>query len=414
MRDLSIPEFSLDSLPPFLRAVRDAASARGLPLYVVGGFARDLLLGRPTSDLDLVVEGDAVALARALAAAYGGKVTAHSKFGTAQWLLPESLRAAPHRSLDFISARSETYKHPAALPTVRPGTLADDLRRRDFTINTLAIRLDGGHFGELRDDLGGLDDLRAGLVRVLHPRSFVDDPTRIFRAVRYEKRYGFRIEPGTLALLRQALPWIGRLSAERVRHELDLILAEENAASMLARLAELKALVHVHPALAWEASTRQRVKKAAQAPAGERVELGWMLWLMGFPRPTLEQIDKRLHFQAGLRGKIFSASALFAALDSLTGRTPSQCVAFLDDFPPASIRAVQLAAPRGEARRNLGHYLETWRRVRPKATGHTLKKLGLEPGPEYQKILRRLRDAWLDGEVGNEAEERALLARLIR
>src|SRR5512137_2240263 len=172
-----------------LRIVADAAATRHLPLYLVGGFVRDLLLGSPATDFDLVVEGDAISLARMLAAQYGGKVTSHLRFGTAQWFLSGS----DHHVLDFISTRSETYKHPAALPTVKPGTLTDDLLRRDFTINTLALRLDAKHWGELRDDLGGLEDLKHGLVRVLHPLSFQDDPTRLFRAVRYEKRYGFRI-----------------------------------------------------------------------------------------------------------------------------------------------------------------------------------------------------------------------------
>ncbi|MBE3117409.1 MAG: CCA tRNA nucleotidyltransferase, partial [Candidatus Atribacteria bacterium] len=246
------------TLPPdyltLLHLVADEAAARGLPLYLVGGFVRDLLLGRSVKDFDLVVEGDAISLAKALAAQHGGRVTVHVRFGTAQWFLPDS----DIHALDFISTRSESYKHPAALPTVKPGMLIDDLRRRDFTINTLALRLDGDHFGELRDDLGGLEDLQAGLVRVLHPVSFVDDPTRLFRAVRYELRYGFQIAPETLALIPDARLLINRLSAERVRHELDLILEEENAASMLKRLAELGILAAAHPALEWNKATQTR------------------------------------------------------------------------------------------------------------------------------------------------------------
>src|SRR6185503_4715700 len=167
-----------------LQLVLDEATGRGLPLYIVGGSVRDLVLGRPLKDFDLTVEGDAIALARSLTAKNGGGVTAHTKFGTAKWFLPADLKEQ-HNTLDLISARSETYKHPAALPSVAVGTIADDLRRRDFTINALAIRLDGDHFGELRDDLQGMDDLRKGIVRVLHPGSFIDDPTRMYRAVRY-------------------------------------------------------------------------------------------------------------------------------------------------------------------------------------------------------------------------------------
>src|SRR5512138_3468905 len=169
-----------------LRRVAASAGALQLPLYVVGGLPRDLILGSPSNDLDLVVEGPAADLARAVAAQYGGRVIIHGKFGTAKWE-PESGRV-----LDFITARSESYKHPGALPTVSPGTIDDDLRRRDFTINAIAIRLDGQHYGDVRDDLNGRADLAQAIVRVLYPRSFIDDPTRMYRAVRYERRYGFR------------------------------------------------------------------------------------------------------------------------------------------------------------------------------------------------------------------------------
>ncbi len=421
-----------DALTPdrlsLLQTVADEAAERGLPLYLVGGFVRDLYLGRPVTDFDLVVEGDAVALARGLEAKHGGRVTAHARFGTAQWFLPESLvvsRESPGTSdsrlstLDLISARSETYKHSAALPTVRLGSIADDLRRRDFTINTLALRLDGDHFGELRDDLGGLEDLQAGLVRVLHPASFADDPTRLFRAVRYEQRYGFEIAPETLALMPAARPLIAKLSAERVRHELDLVLEEENAASILKRLAELGILAAAHPALKWMKATRTRfVNGMAAAQTLEhpppRRALGWTLWLMEVPLPGLEGIEKRLHFESGLRDMLLAASALFTEMNSLADQKPSQWVAILDDIPLRAVQAVFLALSAGSARQALQDYLETWRHVKPKTTGHTLLKRGIPPGPAYQFILRRLREARLDGEIKTDSEELNLLEKLIK
>ncbi len=398
-----------------LRRVADEAARRSLPLYLVGGFMRDLFLSLPVTDFDLVVEGDAIPLAKALAARHGGRVTAHARFGTAQWFLPDS----DIHALDFISTRSEFYKHPAALPTVKPGTLTDDLRRRDFTINTLALRLDGVHFGELRDDLGGLKDLQAGLIRVLHPISFHDDPTRLFRAVRYEQRYGFRIASDTLALIPEARPLITRLSAERVRHELDLGLEEENAAPILKRLKELGILAAVHPALEWNPAIQRRFVNgmaAAQTlehPPSRRM-LGWTLWLMDVPVPGLESIEKRLHFESGMRDMLLAASALFAEVDSLAGKKPSQCVAILDEIPLKAIQAVSLGLPAGPARQKLRDYLETWRHVRPKTTGHTLLKRGIPTGPVYQSILRRLRDARLDGEVKTINEEMDLLGKLTR
>jgi len=420
------------TLPPdyftLLRLISDAAAARGLPLYLVGGFVRDLYLGRPVTDFDVVVEGDAIALAKALAAQHGGRVTVHVRFGTAQWFLPESLVIGRGSSeipdlrlstLDIISARSETYKHPAALPTVRPGSISDDLHRRDFTINTLALRLDGEAFGELRDDLGGLEDLQAEIVRVIHPGSFLDDPTRLFRALRYEQRYGFQIAPETLSLIPAARPLIAKLSAERVRHELDLTLEEENAASIVERLAELGILAAVHPALGWNRANATRFVKGMAAeqdiehPLSRRM-LGWTLWLMDVPLPSLENIEQRLHFESSLRDLLLAASALFADVKSFTGKKPSRCVVILDEIPLKAVQAVSLALTPGTGRQMLRDYLVTWRHVKPKTTGHTLLKRGIPPGPMYQKILGALRDAWLDGEIKTEAEEMDLLQELIQ
>jgi tRNA nucleotidyltransferase (CCA-adding enzyme) len=398
-----------------LRQVAEAASARGLLLYMVGGFMRDLLLGFPVNDFDLVVEGDAIHFAKALAAQHGGRVTAHVRFGTAQWFLPDS----DIHAIDFISSRSEVYKHPAALPTVKPGMLTDDLLRRDFTINTLALRLDGEHFGELRDELGGLEDLQAGLVRVLHPLSFVDDPTRLFRAVRYEQRYGFQIAPETLALIPDARLQINLLSAKRLRHELDLILEEEKATSMLKRLAELGILAAAHPALEWNKNTQTRFINGMAAtqilkhPPSLRT-LGWTLWLMDLLLPDLESIERRLHFESGLRNILLAASALFKDVNSLAGAKPSRCVRALDGVPLKAVHAVFLALPAGPARSELHTYLKTWRHVKPKTTGHDLKKLGVPQGPVYRSILSHLREAWLDGDIKTNAEEMDLLMKLIK
>jgi tRNA nucleotidyltransferase (CCA-adding enzyme) len=411
-------------LPPqqlsLLRQVADAAAALGLPLYMVGGFVRDLLLGSPATDFDLVVEGDAISLARALAAQHGGRVTAHMRFGTAQWFLPDS----HHLALDFSSTRSETYKHPAALPTVKPGTLADDLTRRDFSINTLALRLDGEHWGELRDDLGGLDDLERGLVRVLHPAAFMDDPTRLFRLVRYEQRYGFRIVPETLSLIPPARHLIGTLSAERLRHELDLILAEEKAAAILGRLAGLDLLQPVHPALIWNDTLRERFLNARRILTEHHFEsipssidksfLGWHFWLMDLSLTDLESLERRLHFRANLFASLLAASALTAGMSSYTGFRPSQWVARLDDLPVTAVYALFLASPEGQARKDLRSYLTTWRYIKPKTNGNDLLKRNLPAGPRYQHILQRLREAWLDEEVKTESEEKALLDKLIK
>jgi tRNA nucleotidyltransferase (CCA-adding enzyme) len=406
------------------------ASTLGFPVYIVGGFVRDLLLGHPSLDFDLVVEGDAPKLAHALASKYGGKVTAHTKFGTAKWDIRElgiGNRKLEIESLDLISARSETYRRPAALPTVKMGIIGDDLRRRDFTINTLAIRLDGDHFGELRDEHGGLKDLQKGLVRILHARSFIDDPTRMFRAVRYEKRYGIKIAKETLALIPAARQYISSLSAQRIRHELDLILDESHAASMLARLDELDLLRPIHPALHFDRAAQARLALAKTIqPSIPNIYLSsiessntdyrdfyWLLWLMTLSDKEIKSLNKQLHFTAPLLKSLLASSKLLTDLSVFIKLKPSQCAARLEKLPLISIYAVSLAARRGKPTQNLEKYLAEWRHVKPKTNGHDLRNLGLEPGPKYRIILRKLKNAWLDGEVENVEEEKRLLKKIL-
>jgi tRNA nucleotidyltransferase (CCA-adding enzyme) len=393
-----------------LQQVRDEATQRGLPLYIVGGSIRDLVLGRRLNDFDLIVEGDAIVLARSLASKYGGKVTAHAKFGTAKWFLPQNLKT-DHDTLDLISARSETYKHPAALPTVKVGTIADDLGRRDFTINALALRLDGSHFGELRDDLNGLEDLQNGILRVLHPRSFIDDPTRLYRAVRYGERYGFKFAEDTLALIPEARPFVEKLSAQRMRHELDLILDEPRAAAMLRRLDELDLLAAIHPVLAnFNQSNLATLK--SDDPSLQNRNSRWLLWLMHLNDQEIEFLNKRLHFTASLLKILRSASMLNANLNAVLGLKPSQVVELLEGYSIKALEIVSSAAQDEGIKKILTQYLSEWWLVQPKTTGHDLKKRGIPPGPKYAEILRRLRSAWLDGEVKTEEEEQALLDRL--
>ncbi len=196
------------------------AAERRLGIYLVGGVVRDILLGRANSDLDLVVEGDAIKLAESLAGELGGRLVVHRRFGTAK------IRTR-NLTIDLAMARAETYARPGALPTVRPGSIQDDLARRDFTVNAMALRLDPDSFGKLVDPFDGQKDLENKLIRVLHDRSFIDDATRMLRAVRYEQRFGFRLEASTEKLLRQNVAMLRTISGDRIRHELELILKEE-------------------------------------------------------------------------------------------------------------------------------------------------------------------------------------------
>ena len=409
----------LDSMFPverirLLHLAADEATLHGIPLYIVGGSVRDLVLGRAVNDFDLTVEGDAIALARSLAKKHGGKVTAHTNFGTAKWFLPDTLKPETSSSdtLDIVSARYETYKHPGALPTVKLGSIEDDIRRRDFTINALAIRLDGSHFGKLRDDLNGMDDLRKGIIRVLHPRSFIDDPTRMYRAIRYEKRYQFEIAKDTLALVPQARPLVEKLSAQRIRHELDLILDETTAVSILARLDELDLLSVIHPALSnFKKSNLATLK--SDNPVLQNRNARWLLWLMHLSEQEIQFLNQRLHFTADVLKMLLSGSSLYMNLTALTGLKPSQCVELLESYSLRAVETIYHLLPEEEIKNKISKYLFEWRHVKPKTTGHDLKKLGLESGPKYAEILRRLRAAWLDEEVKSKEEEERILKGLI-
>ncbi len=410
----------------WLQRVAECAVHRGLPAYAVGGFVRDLLLERAVNDFDIVIEGDAVSYANLLAETYGGKVVVHKKFGTAKWW--PDVDENPESFLDLITARSEIYKSPAALPTVKFSTLSDDIRRRDFTINTLAMRLDGDHFGELRDDLNGRADLESGLIRVLHPGSFIDDPTRIYRAVRYEQRYGFEIEPETLSIISSARFVIEKLSAQRIRHELDLILGERTSMFMLARLVKLDLLKLVHPALPSDIPNYSKLYQPdAVEPElwgiatsldesgffGPGPDMLWMLWLAPLSNAELESVNNRMAFSADLMRSLLSASALLRNVDSLVGSRPSEWVSRLDDATLPAIAAAYLLSRNIQVQDALSIYLKTWRHVKPTTTGNDLKTRGLMPGPKYREILSRLRAAWLDGEVKDNQQEINLLERLL-
>ena len=410
-----------------LHLVADAAPQNGLPLYIIGGSVRDLILGAVIKDLDLIVEGDAIALARTLGNIYGGKVTAHKKFGTAKWFLPKDFRMESSDTLDLISARSETYKHPAALPTVKMGSMDDDIHRRDFTINTLAIRLDGSHFGQLRDDLDGMGDLENGIVRALHKNSFIDDPTRMYRAVRYAERYGFKISEETLDMIPGARSFIAKLSAQRIRHELDLILEERNAASMLARLAELDLLQPIHSALFFDGSMQERLgnlhtHRGLQHPSPWNItkggqlndsDLGWLLWLMSFPKDGITSLNARLRFASDLLASLFAVSMMFDDQSSFVGLKPSECVERLESFPVNAVEAMGYTVKDPRVKELFYEYISKWRYIKPHTTGDDLKALGIEPGPRYTVILRQLRNAWLDGELKTEDEEKRLLKTLV-
>ena len=410
-----------------IRLIKTEAERLNLPLYLVGGSVRDLILGFPVKDFDLTVEGDAAQLAESILRRFAGRVIFHTRFGTATWTLDETtfrrldvpmLGASSFPPfLDFISARSETYSQPGALPTVKRSTIDDDLRRRDFTINAMALRLDGRFWGKVHDPLGGQTDIERGLMRILHKNSFIDDPTRMLRAVRYALRYGFEIEPETLNLINdEARQGLSRLSGERLRHEIDLMFEESNPSEMLHRLAELNILGPIHPSLE-HANFQLPFLEILSLEYGEftipdimtfKRTLGWILWLMPLSEYDIDMIAKRLDFPVLLAKSARAASSLLNQLPSFVSRRPSQWTFYLEELPSIAVYAVYLMR-REPALRD---YLVSWRNIKPTITGNDLKDRGLEPGPKFAGILRQLRSAWLDGEVKSKEEETRLLEKL--
>lgn len=423
-----------------IKAVAEIAHQQRSALYIVGGFVRDLLLEVPSQDFDLVVEGDAISLARALARKYGGRVTSHARFGTAKWLLSQTensdkeLREGSYQelpvtdlnSLDLVSARTEFYPYPTALPTIERGSIKLDLHRRDFTINTLALRLDGRHYGELHDYWGGLIDLRGGQVRVLHSLSFVDDPTRILRAVRFEQRFDFLIEQRTLELLKEATSLLDRVSGDRVRHELNHILIEGRVTEMLARLSELELLESIHPKLIWDDWLREKLS----SPLISNVESVWelpyeddhitckrdiiyILLMLRLEFTDARNIIKRLKLPSELAKAIFAAHQLWDDLPELKANSPSKVVCRLRDIPRLALYSIYIATEDPELKKLIYTYIAEWITIAPKTRGDDLKALGIPPGPVYRTILKTLQTAWLDGVITTEEEELVLLNEMI-
>ncbi|HEY5983119.1 MAG TPA: hypothetical protein VIU38_06565 [Anaerolineales bacterium] len=408
-----------------LRLAAGQAAAMNLHLFAVGGLPRDLILGRPAGDLDVVVEGDAIELARMLQHNHGGRLIVHPKFGTATWKRDAKGGAtavqAPGAHLDLISARAETYAGPAQLPRVKPGTIQDDLRRRDFTMNAVAIDLDASNFGDTLDPLGGIADIRTGVIRVLHGGSFEDDPTRMFRAVRYEHRLGFHMDRRTLRLVPKARGLIADVSAARIRHELALLLMEDHAGKAIHRLGQLGLLGAAHRALPYgrlvvnRLNSDTRVIADSASPETEDPHTRrWLLWLMDLSAAQIRSVDRRLHFDGRLLGLLLAASSLRRRLRQLTDAPPSKAVRVLDPLPLPAIDAVSRASRSGAPGRALQKYIMDWRHVRPHTTAADLRRLGLVPGPIYAEILTELRAKRLDGVLRDAAEEKAFLDERLR
>lgn len=404
-----------------LRRIGVAAETRGHKAFAVGGFVRDLLLGRSPRELDLAVEGDGLALARGLAADLGGTLTVHRAFGTA------TLEGGAPFRLDIATARHERYRTAGALPEVAPASIAEDLVRRDFSVNAMAVRLaSGDSFGELLDPLGGAVDLARRRLRILHPLSFVEDPTRIFRAVRYQTRLGFALDRSsrralTLAIALAPYP---ALSGQRLTAELELILAEPDGWRGLAVLGRLGGFRIVEAAYRFSPLAGRRVAALGRllgwlrgrAIAFEALPLG-LLGLLGSSPPA---VARRCLGRLALSGEPLSrlgaalrdGPALAARLRKAHAAPPSVRACLMRGRALPSLAAAWLAGD-APARAEVEWFLGEGRAVQPRLGGNDLLALGAARGPRMRELLDRLRDCRLDGVTATREEELALVRQWI-
>ncbi|MBI3616951.1 MAG: CCA tRNA nucleotidyltransferase [Candidatus Omnitrophica bacterium] len=408
-----------------IRNIGRAADRQGLRAYIVGGIVRDIILGRKNLDIDIVTEGPAIPFAQSVAKATGAKVMVYPQFGTATLQWPFGLR------LDLVAARQETYPHPGALPQVRPGTLKDDLFRRDFTINAMAICLNHDRWGQLVDEFGGLSDLREKKIRVLHERSFSDDPTRILRCVRFEQRLRFHIEPWTLGLLKQALReevipainggdkrGVDNVKPPRYFTEFKKMLAEEQPQRHLTRLKALGALRIVDDALKTDfhllKQIQQRLSQAPEDIACNR----WLISLMAITGTMsgakLRSFLRKFPFRKEESESILQAARSEHVLRKLSAPklSRSQAYGILKPLHQDTVVYLRFRVSQKKVVQRVDQYLRHDAGTRIDIDGEDLKRLGVSPGKKIGTILQKVLFMKIDGRVKNREQQLAAAAAL--
>ena len=407
----------------FCLEAAELADAEGLALYLVGGCVRDLLLGAGHVDIDLVVEGDAVAFAGRCAEAFGGRCVTHRRFGTA------TLEAADGFKVDMATARRETYERPGALPRVERGTIRDDLLRRDFTINAMAMALNKASFARLIDLCGGEKDLRLKLVRVLHLKSFIDDPTRIVRAVRFEERLGFRRERRTAQWLRSAVAGKALFTVQkhRLRDELVLLFQELRPYGYLRRLHAAAGYAYISPSLRFHKEWRRRFDRAADAmrwfeeklPHRRRLEahaVFMSLFFFDLPVGELEAVCRAFAFRRSESQHILTLRREAQRVKKVLARKEVRPSVVYRTLEPLSYEVILSLRALFEDRRLCRHvedFFLSFNGQRIHVGGEDLKAMGLKPGPDYRRILDKLLLARLDGRVATKEEEIAAARRIM-
>lgn len=410
-----------------LRELGSTGDGLGLSVYAVGGFVRDLLRGAENLDLDLTVEGDGIFFAERFAEAHGGRVRSHPAFRTAVVVRPDGSK------IDVASTRLEYYESPGVLPTVERSSLRHDLYRRDFTINTLAFCINRDRFGMLTDYFGGLQDLQQRLVRVLHNLSFVEDPTRVFRAIRFEQRLGFRIAPHTENLIRSAVRMnvLEKVGGSRLMNELIQILNEPEPAGAVARLAMFGLLPSIHPNLRLSPETEQVMRESSQLLTWFRLLYlddpceQWQVYFLALTdrlkQDEFEEACRRLAVPGRIVSQIFARRGqALGILDALQRRIKhgqqirnSEIYTWFHGMPLELLLYLAARARHEQVRRFASLYITRLRYIRPHLDGTVLMELGLKPGPHFSDIMQQLLAARLNGEISSTDDERAMAQDLI-
>jgi tRNA nucleotidyltransferase (CCA-adding enzyme) len=402
----------------------ELAGDKGYRVYAVGGFVRDILLHRPNLDIDLVVEGDGIDYARYLTERLGGRIRPHKKFGTAVVVLPDG------RRIDVATARLEYYEHPAALPTVELSSIKMDLFRRDFSINSLAIQLNPERLGRLVDFFGGEKDVKEGVIRVLHSLSFVEDPTRILRAVRFEQRFDFRIGAQTQRLIKNALhlDMFNKLSGSRLFQEFKLLLEEESPLICLRRMEEFDLLQSLHPLFKLD-RTKERILEHTEKVLSwyrllytEPKPEVWKVYLLGlctgYNNDQVGMLARRFNFTSKrskmlikLRQDVHQARERLY-LWKKGDRSTSRLYFILSTLPLEGSLYLMAASRSEEIRKSISLYLSQLKDAQVDINGKDLQAIGLAPGPAYGRILKQVLTAKLDGQARDRQAQLELASRL--
>ena len=420
----SIKKIFPERVQNILNKIGEIGDRFNFPVFMVGGIVRDLFLGIKNYDLDIVVEGEGIKFARELRRDLGGRIKCHEKFGTAIVILEDGFK------IDVATARREFYEYPAAFPKVELSSIKKDLYRRDFTINAMAIQLNQKYFGKLIDFFGGQRDLRTGTIRVLYNLSFIEDPARIIRAIRFEQRYNFKMDRTTEDFLKKAIDdkLLSRLRKNRITEELILILKEENPLKSLKRMEELGALKYILPEVELNKETVKRLNKVKdnynfwkRNMPDEKIEL-WVIYfcclIRNIKKAQIQRIYKRLIIkQKSLDRITYCYSNLDQIIKMLSQKdkiSPSIIYSKLNGLPNEVLFLTIVESDTDIVKERVSSYFLKYKKESLYISGKELKELRVKPGPIYSQILNKLLSAQLDGEVKNKRDEIRLVKNILK